>query len=251
VGAGLVIRGAEPISREAPPLRGPVVAAQAWRDAAFLHWRVDAAQVAPLLPAGTRPDVIDGSSWVGLIAFRLEAATLGPSLRFGALGDFVEVNVRLSSIDDDGRRGVVFRSLEASSLPAVLAARSLFSLPYRWARTAARVDGDRHRYRARRIHGGASTAIDVVVDRTVVVDDPLADFLTARWALHQRSLGRTVRMPNEHEPWRLHPATATRVDDELVAAAGLPGVADRAPDSVLFSPGVHARFGAPENVSRP
>lgn len=45
------------------------------------------------------------------------------------LADGTEVNVRLYGVDGQGRRGVVFLSLEASSLPAVLAARALFSLP--------------------------------------------------------------------------------------------------------------------------
>jgi hypothetical protein len=239
----------EPITRTATSAAGPVVATQAWRDVAFLHWRVDAEHVAPLLPVGTRPDEFDGTSWVGLIAFSLEAATLGPALRFGGLGDFVEVNVRLYSIDREGRRGVVFRSLEASSLPAVIAARSLFSLPYRWSRTAMRSEPGVLRYRSKRIHGGERSAIDIEPDRSRTVDDPLAEFLTARWALHERQFGRTVRMMNEHEPWTLHPARALRVDDELVAAAGLPGIADRPPDSVLFSPGVHARFMPPVGLA--
>lgn len=237
---------AEPISCVPPSLRGPVVAAQGWHDVSFLHWRVDPARVAPLLPRGTRPDEHDGGTWAGLIAFRLREASLGPGMRFGALGEFTEVNVRLYSVDERGRRGVVFRSLEASSLPAVLAARALFSLPYRWSRTAQRRRGDVHAYRARRIHGPGRSAIDVEADASRVADGPLADFLTARWALHQRHRGRTILLPNTHEPWALHPARALRVDDELVAAAGLPGVAGRPPDSVLFSPGVHARFGRPE-----
>ena len=52
-------------------------------------------------------------------------------------------------------------------------------------------------------------------------------------------------MPNEHEPWPLRRATLVSLDDELVAAGGLPGVASRPPDSVLYSPGVHARFAMP------
>jgi uncharacterized protein YqjF (DUF2071 family) len=40
------------ISRTAPVLTGRVVAAQEWRDVAFVHWRVPASTVAPLLPAG-------------------------------------------------------------------------------------------------------------------------------------------------------------------------------------------------------
>ncbi len=52
-------------------------------------------------------------------------------------------------------------------------------------------------------------------------------------------------IPNEHPPWRLHAAELLDLHDELVAAAGLPGIVDRRPDSVLFSPGVTTRFGAP------
>jgi len=238
-------RAPEPISRIGPALRGPVVAAQGWREATFLHWRVEASRVAPLLPRGTRPDEHDGTSWVGLIAFRLQDASLGPGLHFGALGDFTEVNVRLYSVDDLGRRAVVFRSLEAASLPAVLAARTLFSLPYRWSRTAQRRIGEARSYRSRRIHGPGRCAIDVEVDPSRTVADPLAEFLTARWALHQRRGGRTILLPNAHEPWTLHPARPLRIADDLVAAAGLPGIASRPPDSTLFSPGVHARFGRP------
>jgi hypothetical protein len=34
--------------------------------------------------------------------------------------------------------------------------------------------------------------------------------------------------------------------DELVAAAGLPGLTSRPPDSVLFSRGVRTQFGRPQ-----
>jgi uncharacterized protein YqjF (DUF2071 family) len=65
-----------PISSVAPPLAGRATASQRWSDLVFLHWRVDADQVAPLLPAGLRPDEFDGSSWVGLIPFVLDRATM-------------------------------------------------------------------------------------------------------------------------------------------------------------------------------
>jgi uncharacterized protein len=235
----------EPITAAAPPLRGRVVAAQAWREAAFLHWRVDPGLVAPLLPRGTRPDENDGGTWVGLIAFELREARVAPFGPVPFFGSFTEVNVRLYAVDGAGRRGVVFRSLEASRLPAVLAARTLYGLPYRWARTAHAAEGDVHRYRADRLRERARSTIAVRADPTVEVDDETARFLTARWALFQGRGERTLWMPNEHEPWRLHPAELLDLDDDLVARAGLPGVAERAPDSVLFSPGVSARFGRP------
>ena len=236
------------ISPTAPPLRGPIVAAQEWRRLAFVHWRVPADRVAPLLPRGVAPDILDGSAWVGLIAFELGDARVGP-LTFGARwGSFTEVNVRLYGVDERGRRGVVFRSLEASSLPAVLGARGLFNLPYMWARSEHRPGPDGWEYTSRRIvslssQRGPRFQLGVTVDTARTVNDELSQFLTARWGLFQGRFGRTQWLPNEHEPWVLHPARVTFLRDELVAAAGLPGVVDRPPDSVLFSPGVNARFG--------
>ena len=217
------------ISPTAPPLIGRVVAAQEWRHVAFVHWRVAPERVAPLLPRGVAPDVFDGSSWVGLIAFRLGDARVGPLPPTPRWGSFTEVNVRLYGIDREGRRGVVFRSLEASSLPAVIAARALFSLPYVWARAAQRARPDGWDYASRRITArpsglGPGFQLGVSVDRTRTADDDLSRFLTARWGLFQSRFGRTQWLPNEHEPWVLHPAAVTSLRDELVAAAGLAGV---------------------------
>ena len=76
------------ISADGGPLRGPVLLDQRWRDLTFLHWRVAAAVVAPLLPAGTRPDVYDGTSWVGLIPFRLTEARFGHGPALPYVGSF-------------------------------------------------------------------------------------------------------------------------------------------------------------------
>ena len=232
----------DPITRTAPALLGRPIASQRWSDLAFLHWQVDPDVVAPLLPPGVAPDEHDGGTWVGLIPFLLDRATLFGSPPVPYLGSFVEVNVRLYGVDAQGRRGVVFRSLEASRLAAVLAARAVFGLPYQWARTSLRHEGDVIRYRSQR-HGGGPSCLVVCRPGARIDPDPLTDFLTARWGMFTSRGGRTRYLPNEHEPWVLHRADLLELDDRLVAAAGLPGVADRAPDSVLFSPGVETRFG--------
>ncbi len=243
------------LTRAAPELNGPIVAAQDWRNVAFVHWRVPAEVVAPLLPRGVVPDVFDGSSWVGLIAFELANARIGPLPPSPLGGTFTEVNVRLYGVDEQGRRGVVFRSLEASSLPAVLAARALFSLPYMWARTAQRPLADGWEYASLRLalrpsRPGPGFRLGVAVDTAEVVDDDLSQFLTARWGLFQQRFGRTQWLPNVHEPWVLHPARVTALRDDLCTAAGLPGIAHRPPDSVLFSPGVTSRFGRGTTLAR-
>jgi uncharacterized protein YqjF (DUF2071 family) len=239
------MRPAEPISLVAPPLRGKVVASQRWSKLAFLHWRVDSATVAPLLPDGVRPDLHDGSSWIGFIGFYLDRATLGGGPAIPFLGAFTEINVRLYGVDERGRRGVVFLSLEASRLAAVVAAQLAFSLPYRWSRTSIHDAGDSIEYRASRHRGGGSTTMLVRPRDVPVVGDATADFLTARWGLFTRRRKETMFLPNYHEPWALFRAELISLNDSLIEKAGLSGVAGRTPDSVLYSPGVTTQFGGP------
>ncbi|MFG2101274.1 YqjF family protein [Micromonospora echinaurantiaca] len=231
------------------PLRRPVLV-QRWEDLAFLHWPVDPAVVAPLLPAGTRPDVVDGRTYVGLIGFRMVGLGLfaGPGLPY--LGTFCETNVRLYSVDVAGRRAVVFRSLDASRLLPVLVARASLRLPYLWSRMRLRRDGDVLTYTSRRRWPGprgAATAFSVRVGAAIAEPTPLEHFLTARWGLHTRAYGRTLHLPNVHPRWPLHRAELVRLDDGLVRAAGLPDPGS-APVSVLYSPGVPVRFGSPAVV---
>ncbi|RJK98451.1 YqjF family protein [Vallicoccus soli] len=221
---------------------------QWWRDLAFVHWAVEPARVRPLMPPGVRPDEHDGATYVGLVPFRMVDAGLlrGPAVPW--LGTFLETNVRLYSVDAQGRRGVVFRSLDADRLAVVLGARAAYGLPYCSAAMAFRRDGDEVSYATRRRWPPDRTArnrVRVRVGAPVAEPTPLERFLTARWGLHSRWLGRTTYVPNEHATWDLRRAELLDLDDGLVAAAGLPGVVSRPPDSVLFSDGVRTVFGPP------
>ena len=224
---------------------GRTVFTQTWADLTFLHWAVEPGRLAGRLPPGVRPDVIDGKSYVGLVPFRMRniGAWGGPGLPY--VGSFLETNVRLYSVDEQGRRGVVFLSLDASRLAPVLAARLGPGLPYLWSRMSYRRSGALVEYRCRRRwpgpRGAASEVRVRVGDRTDA--GPVEHFLTARWGLHLAAGDRTYYWPNSHPTWPLHAATVERLDDELLAAAGFAELSDRAPDSVLFSPGVDAVFG--------
>ncbi|HXV94793.1 MAG TPA: DUF2071 domain-containing protein [Pseudonocardia sp.] len=245
---------AQSLTDPAPALRGRPIMSQRWTDLTFLHWRVDPELVAPVFPPRTEPDVFDGATWVGLVPFRMVGAGVGRGPGIPWLGTFAETNVRLYSIDANGRRGVLFRSLEASRLATVLGARAVFGLPYMWARMRVRRAGPDIEYTtARRWPGprGAGGRIVVRPGTPLTRTHPLADFLTARWGLHSHRFGRTLYVPNRHARWPLHEATLHHLDDTLVAAAGLGGIVDREPDSVLWSPGVAVEFGMPYDARRP
>jgi uncharacterized protein YqjF (DUF2071 family) len=237
----------QPVTAQAPELHGTQIMSQAWRDLTFLHWRVSPAVVAPLLPLHTRPDVHDGSSWVGLIPFRMVGAGVGTGPAVPWLGTFAETNVRLYSVDEQGRRGIVFRTLEASRLAVVLGARAAFGLPYTWARMrVSEADGVLTYSSRRRWPGPRAAATHVVVrpGEALPAGDPLADFLTARWGLHCTLRGRLAYLPNAHPRWPLHRARVLSLREDLVAHAGLPAPTGD-PVSVLWSPGVPVRFGRP------
>lgn len=234
------------ITPVAPGFPGRAILQQSWTHLVYLHWRVDPAEIAPLLPVGIRPDVFDGSTWVGLIPFEMVGTSVLGSPGIPFFGSFTEINVRLYGVDEQGRRGVVFLSLEASRLAAVMAANIGFSLPYKWAAARSDWSGQSIVYSSTRMaRHRPSTRVAATPGTTAVTGDPLADFLTARWLLFVTRGGRTMALPNAHAPWALFDARLDELHDGLVAAAGIRSVGDRAPDSVMYSPGVISRFGRP------
>ena len=240
----------EPVTREAPPLRGRVISTQDWRDLTFVHWAVDPSVVEPFMPAGVRPDVLDGRTYVGLVPFRMVGVGLGRGPGMPYFGTFLETNVRLYSVDETGRRGVVFLSLDTDRAAAVPAIRASIGAPYRWARMRFRREGDVVTYDARLRRLGDRPASRVVVrvgaEREAT---PLDDFLTARWGAH---VARRRRHDVRAQPPRALDAAgrggprARRTGSS--PRSGCPGVTDRPPDHVAFSDGVHAEFGRPSRV---
>jgi len=226
---------------------------QSWRDLTFLHWAVDPGEVARRMPPGVRPDTLDGVTYVGLIPFRMIGAGIarGPGVPW--LGSFLETNVRLYSVDDTGRRGIVFLTLDANRAAVVVGARAAFGLPYRWARMRYRAGGDDvHSYGARVVRAGKRVESHIVVRAGARRQSTrLDDFVSARWGLHVRRWGRTLYIPNRHEAWPVHAAEVLTLDDGLMASVGLPDLAARPPDHVAFSPGVHTEFGFPGDATRP
>ena len=233
----------------APPLKGPVVFGQQWRDLTFIHWSIDPALVAPMMPFGVRPDVLDGKTYVGLIPFHMRKAGIADHPT-PYLGDFAETNVRLYSLDDSGRHGVVFLSLESARLVTALSARYGYRIPYTWADMRIGRRGTRMRYVSKRRwpRRGLRCAVTVDIGPRIAEPTEFEHFLTARWGLHSTLAGRTVWHPNWHAPWQLNRATLVDLADDLVAATGLN--VDPVPDvPVLWSGGVHTVFGPPQLLS--
>ncbi|MDI5968745.1 DUF2071 domain-containing protein [Streptomyces sp. SL13] len=220
---------------------------QQWLDLTFLHWPAAPRDVAPLLPPGTVPDTLGADTYVGLVAFRIHRIGWFRLPGIPYFGSFPETNVRLYAVDARGRRGVVFRSLDASRLVPVLVARGLFRLPYLWSRMAVRKEADIIAYTGRRRWPGPRGArCDLTVRVGERIEEPTAleHFLTARWGMHSAFFGRPAFLPNAHPRWPLYRAELLHLREDVVRAAGLPEPVG-APVSVLYSPGVAVRFSRP------
>ncbi|MFG1622267.1 YqjF family protein [Kribbella sp. NPDC049227] len=234
---------------DAPELERPWILRQRWLDLTFLHWALDPVEVAHFFPAGTRPDTFEGRTYVGLVPFRMTGTGFPHGPAVPVLGSFLETNIRLYSVDDSGRRGVVFLSLDADRLAVVAAARTIFGLPYRWAQMTHTQVADQHTYTSvLRWPGVHATSTITVAIGSPVASDPLTDFLTARWGLHTPRARRTWYLPNHHPVWSFRTATVRASEiDGLFRSVGL-AEPTRPPDHVLHSPGVPATFALPVRI---
>jgi uncharacterized protein YqjF (DUF2071 family) len=228
---------------EIPVVRHPVMY-QGWRRLTFLHWPYPAEVVQARLPVGLTVETMDGTAWVGLIPFLMVGVRAPGVPVLPWLSRFPETNVRTYVRGPDGRSGIWFFSLDAARMPAVLAARAGYGLPYFWSSMAVRAAPGMLAYRSRRRWPGPAGGrcdAEVRVGEPLAEVGPLDEFLTARFRLYSRFAGRLVTAEAEHPPWPLHRGRVTALDQDLVQAAGLPAPAGE--PLVHVSPGVTVRIG--------
>jgi uncharacterized protein YqjF (DUF2071 family) len=160
---------------------------------------------------------------------------------------FPETNVRTYVRGPDQREGLWFFSLDAARLEPTLIARSTYALPYMWSRMTVERDGQTVRYRSRRRWPGPTPAVSRI---TVEIGAPvppeelaeLDHYLTARWQLYTTLGPVLARSTVEHERWPLFRGTVRELEENLVAAAGLP--TPQGDPVVHWSPGVRTRISA-------
>lgn len=225
-----------------------------WEQLTLLHWRYPAEEVQRLLPKGLSVETFDGSAWVGLVPFRMSVSLPGLSIGKRWL-NFPETNVRTYVRGKSNKPGVWFFSLEASSLPAVVTARTGYQVPYFWADMSIDCDTSSNSIRyasSRRWPGpkGTTSTVEVAVGEGLDAAElsDLDNFLTARWALYGAIGPRISYAKMHHEPWPLYHADLVHCDDELVAASGL---SQPEGDPILhYSPKVSVRCGWPRRPPR-
>ncbi len=210
---------------------------QKWRSLLFLHWPVPEEALRSLVPEQLELDLHDGVAYVGVVPFLMRAVR--PRFVPERLGfSFPEANVR-TYVHHKGRPGVYFFSLEANSRLAVWAARSGWGLPYYFARMRYHRTEDEVRYESRRVSSGARHFVHYKIGETrgPSAAGTVEHFLLERYLLFVERRRSLYVGQVSHEPYPVQLAEVIRVDDQLVAATGLPQP-DQPPRFAHYASGV-------------
>lgn len=198
---------------------------QQWTDLLFAHWPVPAGELQRLVPDGLIVQEFDGTSWVGVVPFRMTGVMRRPLPDLPWISAFPELNVRLY-VQRDGKPGVWFLSLDAGNALAVWAARRFFHLPYHHARMVLSHQGDRFHFHSHRMAVQPLASFEATYQPTAepVTAHPgsLEAFLVERYCLYARSPdGQLYRGEVHHAPWPLQAAKGEVQAEELLNLHGL------------------------------
>ena len=196
---------------------------QSWRDLLFAHWPVAAAELRGLVPAPLQLQEFDGTSWVGLVPFRMAGVMKRPLPDLPWVSAFPELNVRLY-VEHEGKPGVWFLSLDAPNPLAVWAARRFFHLPYFRATIEIDALGEAIDYSAARRAG--EPRLEVRYGPTSAPYESkagtLEHWLTERYCLYaQAPDGGIWRNDVHHAPWPLQSAEAEFSRNTYLTCHGL------------------------------
>lgn len=211
----------------------PIVMRPGWHHLLFLHWRVRPETLRPLIPSQLEIDTFDGWAYVGLVPFAMSRVRPNwlptPLSRFS--DRFSETNVRtyvrLRDVGAGGEQpGVWFWSLDAANLPAVLAARVWFNLPYFWAQMKLEHQSDTIHYSSRRLWPAPREAGCKVLCRPcgqaeAAQQGTLEHFLVERYRLYSQKGSHIFCGRVQHAPYSLQRAQVLSLNENLLQAAGI------------------------------
>lgn len=204
---------------------------QRWNDLLFAHWPIPAADLAGRLPEGLVIDTFDGSAWISIIPFWMDAVKPGNFPLIPGLNTYPELHLRTYVRERyTNARGIFFFSIDAAKIAAVVFARLVHQLPYHWARIRIEHRGEREcSYQSERLFSSPPVRFKAryrgLGPTRRLVNRPqgtLEHFLTERYCLFTaNSQGRLLRGEIHHSPWPLEEAEAEIELNDLPSAHGI------------------------------
>lgn len=194
---------------------------QTWEVLLFIHYPVEKDVVQQHVPPSLEVDTFEGTAWVSVVPFWTKNIRMHglPPVPFAS--SFLELNVR-TYVTYKEKKGVYFFSLDANHLPAVLIARTIFSLPYLHAKIHfSRFHDSIHFQSVRKHHGYSKACFEAIYkptsDTFVAKKNSLEAWLTERYSLLLTKKNHVYIGHIHHKPWPLQHADVEMIANDVLS----------------------------------
>jgi len=193
---------------------------QGWYGLLFAHWPYPAERMRAFVPKELELDTFGGEAWISLTPMRIRMRPRALTV-LGNLWTFPELNCR-TYVRHKGRAGIYFFSLDAGSRLAVMGARTLYRLPYFFARMEHREKDDGVLFRSERGDGPAQFYVRYQATQSAryAPRGSLEHWLVERYRLYTVAAGKVFHGDIHHEPWSLSQVAVEFGRDTVSRAAG-------------------------------
>ncbi len=205
--------------------QGPWVWYQEWNNLVFIHGRVNAEWLRPLVPANLELDLFQGDAWVSVVPFQMQKIRPRYLPHFNPISDFNEINIR-TYVKVGGKPGVYFLSIEGGKQLSCAIAKGISGLPYHYEKINRAGGTFKTRY----------LQFNFEVKEQIEQKTDLELWLSERYCLYNYSGSKLSRYEIQHIAWLLQRATVT--DLSLTYPLLTATASGFKPELFHYSPGV-------------
>ncbi|RIA10992.1 hypothetical protein OE09_2874 [Flavobacteriaceae bacterium MAR_2010_72] len=203
---------------------------QEWNKAVFFHWEIDPNSIRPLIPKELELDVIDGKTWISLVAFDMNHIGIRSILKIPHTSDFHEINIR-TYVKFKNKPGVYFLSMEGSKRSSCRVLKTLSRFPYRYSKMK----------RSETNYSSFNRKLDNLFHASYtsynqpIVKDKTDIWLTERYAVFQDYKKNIIEYDVHHLEW---PLNNLHLDNLEINYPKFNSFLKNQPQRVHYSPGV-------------
>jgi uncharacterized protein len=209
--------------RPFPLPKAPWVMQQTWVDLLFAHWKIPQEILRRRIPQSLELDTYQGETYIAVTPFKMRDVKFHLLPPIPTATDFLEVNVR-TYVKKEGKPGIYFFSLDASSTLSTIGARLGTNLPYHRADMNVTEADGKFNYSSYRRDAPAELEVTYQPVSEIFESDPgsLEEFLTERYCLFQE-IGekKLIEIDIHHVKWPLQVADALFAKNTITRPAGI------------------------------
>lgn len=209
--------------RPFPMPKSPWVMQQTWKDLLFIHYKIPYNTLRALVPQELELDTYNEETWISITPFKMRNVRFRMMPPIPTATNFLEMNLR-TYVKLNGKGGIYFFSLDASSTLSVIGARTGAFLPYFTANMSVNEENGVFHFKSRRNRDN-KIGLDVKYKPKSTPFESskgsLEEWLVERYCLFQESVkGKFLEIDIHHLKWPLQQAEAQIMANTLTEPLG-------------------------------